>query len=166
VRAVKLIALLLPLFAAGEATAFVCESAEKLAEAVERASHTNPRGATRSAMYSSHWREADLDDVVERLIGKSARIETTETGKVIIRGEGHFQVVLDANGGYFRIQDLSRTGQRIYVDTDGNPLINRVVNGRTSGISRDEYAELTHFRAGGGMTHSVSTPPPAVTPTH
>jgi hypothetical protein len=137
-------ALLLPAFAEAR---WACQAAEEFASAVQKVADARGQGAARAAEWAGNWRKADLEQAVEKFVGESTTISTTETGKVLIRGAASdVQIVVDPRGGYFRIQKLSLTGRRVYLDMDGNVLLNRTVNGRTSGIPNAEYNELTHFR--------------------
>ena len=56
------------------------------------------------------------------------------------------QVVYDTDGNYFRIEDTTLTGKRVYTDINGNQIPNnKFVNGKQIGISKSEYNQLTHF---------------------
>ena len=56
------------------------------------------------------------------------------------------QLVYDTDGNYFRIEDTTITGKRVYTDINGNQIPNnKFVNGEQIGISKSEYNQLTHF---------------------
>ena len=51
--------------------------------------------------------------------------------------------VLDDAGNYFRIENTNLTGNRRYLDLDGNIPNNKVVDARISGRSTAEYNQVT-----------------------
>jgi len=106
----------------------------------------NKSGAKRAEKYSSNWREADLEDIVNRFAPNSTPI-TTKTGKIIYRNDNTgIQVVYDKSGDYFRIEDTKIKGRRRYLDAEGNSVSNKIVNGKQMGRTKDEYETITHFK--------------------
>ncbi|MGC4102989.1 RHS repeat domain-containing protein [Ferruginibacter sp.] len=96
--------------------------------------------------YKAGWAAADLTGAIEKFVGKNAEFEVSETGKIIWKSaSSDIQVIQDPLNKYFRIQNIKLPGRRTYLDTQGNVPNNKVVNGRTTGNSQDEYNQLTHF---------------------
>ena len=102
-------------------------------------------GAARVARYSSEWGNTSLKCVINRFAPSSKGVKTS-TGKTVYKNkETGIQVVADDAENYFRIENTNLTGKRKYLDLDGNIPNNKVVNGRTSGRSKAEYNQVTHF---------------------
>ena len=96
--------------------------------------------------FKSNWATADLTAAIEKFVGKNPTFEVTQTGKVLWKSaESDIQVVQDPLNKYFRIQNTKLPGRRTYLNTEGNVPNNKIVNGKTSGNSQEEYNQLTHF---------------------
>ncbi|MCB0740980.1 MAG: RHS repeat-associated core domain-containing protein [Chitinophagaceae bacterium] len=96
--------------------------------------------------FKANWATADLTSAIEKFVGKNPTFEVTESGKVLWKSAGSdIQVIQDPLNKYFRIQNTKLPGRRTYLDMEGNVPNNKVVNGKTSGNSQDEYNQLTHF---------------------
>ena len=92
------------------------------------------------------WEKVNLDEVVAKFAPNSEPI-INENGKIIFRTPGsNIQVVAEATIGCVRIQDLSINGKRKYLDLKGNLVNNITENGKTRGLTKDEYELRTHFR--------------------
>lgn len=49
--------------------------------------------------------------------------------------------------GAARLQDLSKSGKRVYLDINGHDANNKTTcDGRRTGRNQSEYNEVTHFR--------------------
>lgn len=87
-----------------------------------------------------------MDEIVAKFAPNSVPI-INENGKIIFRTPGcNIQVVAEATIGSVRIQDLSITGGRRYLNLEGNRMNNITENGKTRGLSKKEYEQKTHFR--------------------
>ena len=103
-------------------------------------------GKDRADKYSSEWEIANLDETIKKLVPNAAASDITESGKIIYSSdESFYTIVYDVNGKYFRIEDKRLTGQRRYVDLDGNNMSNITENGKTRGRTKSEYQRVTHF---------------------
>lgn len=104
------------------------------------------RGAIRARMFNKSWKCASLKKVIDKF-APGSKAKLSENGKKIIyeNGVSSKRVVYDKDGNYFRIEDTSAQGKRVYVDMNGNIPNNRVENGRTIGNSQSIYNSLTHF---------------------
>jgi hypothetical protein len=59
------------------------------------------------------------------------------------------QVVYDKKGNYYTVENTNHSGARKYLDKDGNPLPNNVVDSKTGkqrGMSPSKYKRKTHFK--------------------
>jgi RHS repeat-associated protein len=103
-------------------------------------------GAGRAAQYSSNWRNASMQEVVNEIAPGSSPV-VTDSGKIIYKNaQTGKQVVYDIEGNYFRIEDTTLQGKRVYTDINGKPIPNnKIVNGKQTGISQGEYNQTTHF---------------------
>lgn len=96
--------------------------------------------------YKELWQKVNLDEIVAKFAPNSVPI-INENGKIIFRTPGsNIQVVAEATIGSVRIQDLSITGCRRYLNLEGNRMNNITENGKTRGLSKKEYEQKTHFR--------------------
>ncbi len=108
-------------------------------------SETVAGGAKRAAQYADEWTNASLDDAIQKFAPNSTPVETS-IGKLIYgNSETGINVVYDKAGNYFRIENINISGSRRYLDLNGNTLYNKVVDGKTMGIPKGEYQQLTHF---------------------
>lgn len=104
------------------------------------------RGAVRAAQYSDSWPQASLMDAIDTFAPGSIGT-TTETGKTLFRNfDTGIQVVYDDAGKYFRIENLTLSGKRKFLDLKGNVPNNSIIDGRTIGRNQSEYNQVTHFR--------------------
>ncbi|PBC72769.1 hypothetical protein [Fibrobacter intestinalis] len=96
--------------------------------------------------YKELWEKVNLDEIVEKFAPNSEPI-INENGKIIFRSPGNkIQVVAEATIGSVRIQDLSVSKGREYLDLNGNRMNNIIENGKIRGLSKKEYELRTHFR--------------------
>ncbi|WP_308604491.1 hypothetical protein [uncultured Fibrobacter sp.] len=96
--------------------------------------------------YKELWEKVNLDEIVEKFAPNSEPI-INENGKIIFRTPGSkIQVVAEATIGSVRIQDLSISKGREYLDLNGNRMNNIIENGKIRGLSKKEYELRTHFR--------------------
>lgn len=96
--------------------------------------------------YKGLWEKVNLDEVVEKFAPGSEPI-INENGKIIFRTPGSdIQVVAEATIGSVRIQDLSVSKGRSYLNLKGERMNNVTENGKTRGLSKKEYELRTHFR--------------------
>lgn len=104
------------------------------------------RGALRARMFNKSWKNASLKTAINKF-APGAKAKVSENGKKIIYENvtSSKRIVYDKDGNYFRIEDTSAQGKRVYVDMNGNIPNNRVENGRTIGNSQSTYNSLTHF---------------------
>lgn len=59
----------------------------------------------------------------------------------------NYKIVYDRKGGYFRIQDTTLSGKRVYTDINGADANNKTLpNGKQAGRNQGEYNEATHFK--------------------
>jgi len=99
--------------------------------------------AARAAKYSDQWEEASLKSTVEKFApepvkqGQKTIYNNAETG---------IRIVYDDEGGYFRVQNTNLSGKRVYTDLDGKIPNNKIVNGKQTGRSQEEYNQVTHFK--------------------
>ncbi len=97
--------------------------------------------------FKANWVTGDIAATIDKLVGKNATFELTESGKIIWKSESStMQVIQDPLNKYFRVLDTKLTGKRSYTDLKGTVPNNKVVNGKTTGNSQAEYNELTHFK--------------------
>lgn len=102
-------------------------------------------GMMRAIKYSSNWQNASLKDAINKFAPGVEGVETS-TGKTLYpNNQTGIQIVLDNDGGYFRIENTKLTGARKYLDLDGNVPNNKTVNGKQSRRSKSEYEAVTHF---------------------
>ena len=103
-------------------------------------------GKDRADKYSSEWETANLDEIINKLVPNATASDITEKGKITYSSdESFYTIVYDINGNYFRIEDKRLTGQRRYVDLNGNNMSNITENGKTRGRTKSEYQRVTHF---------------------
>lgn len=96
--------------------------------------------------YKDLWEKVNLDNLVAKFAPNSEPV-INENGKIIFRTPGsNIQVVAEATIGSVRIQDLSVTNGRSYLNLNGERMNNITENGKTRGLSRKEYELKTHFR--------------------
>ena len=103
-------------------------------------------GTARASRYSSGWGNESAKDAVNRIAPNSKPI-VTDTGKIIYNNPNTGkQVIFDIEGNYFRIENTTLHGKRVYSDINGNTILNnRIIDGRQVGISQGEYNQMTHF---------------------
>lgn len=111
---------------------------------------TTANGKTRAAKYGAEWPEASLQDILQKYAPNAQGYMDTSRyalEKVNYDSEdGHYTISYDFNGEYFRIQDNTKTGRRIYVGLNGENMSNETVDGRQKGRTKTEYERVTHFR--------------------
>ncbi|MBS5305756.1 phage minor capsid protein [Clostridium sp.] len=104
-------------------------------------------GATRAEEFSKYWEEASLGETINKFTPDYEVIEKLNKGKILYKSDiSNIQIVYDANGNYFRIEDLNLKGKRRYLDINGNNVSNKIENGKQKGRSKEEYEALTHFK--------------------
>lgn len=104
-------------------------------------------GASRAEEFSKHWEEASLGETINKFTPDYEVIEKLNKGKILYKSDiSNIQIVYDANGNYFRIEDLTLKGKRRYLDINGNNVSNKIENGKQKGRSKEEYEALTHFK--------------------
>lgn len=104
-------------------------------------------GAARSEEFSKYWEEASLGETINKFTPDYEVIEKLNKGKILYKSDiSNIQIVYDANGNYFRIEDLNLKGKRRYLDINGNNVSNKIENGKQKGRSKEEYEALTHFK--------------------
>ncbi len=97
--------------------------------------------------FKANWATGDITATINKLVGKDATFELTESGKIIWKSESStMQVIQDPLNKYFRVLDTKLTRKRSYTDLNGTVPNNKVVNGKTTGNSQAEYDKLTHFK--------------------
>ena len=103
-------------------------------------------GAARALQFSDGWKNGSLKETVNKIAPNSQPI-ITDTGKIIYHNSNtKKQVVYDIEGNYFRIEDTTLNGKRVYTDINGDAIPNnKIVNGTQIGISQQEYNQITHF---------------------
>ncbi len=104
------------------------------------------RASSRAEKFHANWQAVNLNDFVERFApGSTAQISGS---KIIFHSPGSdLRVVCDVRGGYCRLQDLSKSGKRTYLDVNGNDANNKTSSsGKKTGRNQSEYNEATHFR--------------------
>ena len=104
------------------------------------------RASSRAERFHSNWQAVNLNDFVDRFApGSKAEISGS---KIIFHAEGsNIQVVCDVRGGYCRLQDLGKSGKRVYLDINGHDANNKTTSdGKRTGRNQSEYNEATHFR--------------------
>lgn len=102
------------------------------------------KGDYRAAMYQDQWQKASLKGTVKSLTPGAKKTENRKAGKIFYEKEkGRYQVVYDRKGDYFRIYDKQA---RHYVGINGESVLNKTVNGKTTGRSQEEFESLTHFK--------------------
>ena len=100
----------------------------------------------RSRKFSYNWKKTNIYDSISKLVGKNPEIMTTESGKIIYKGQNGVQAVHDYFGKYVRFEKTSVSGKRRYLDLEGKIPNNKVLpNGKISGNSKSEYEAATHF---------------------
>ena len=83
---------------------------------------------------------------VDKIAPDSKPVKTSSGKEIYNNPKTGKQVVYDTDGNYFRIEDTTLTGKRVYTDNNGNQIPNnKFVNGKQIGISKSEYNQLTHF---------------------
>lgn len=96
--------------------------------------------------YKANWATGDLQAAITKFVGQDATFELSESGKIIWKGEtSTYQVIQDPLNKYFRVLDTKVSGKRSYLDLNGTIPNNKIVNGKTTGNSQEEYNQLTHF---------------------
>jgi hypothetical protein len=104
-------------------------------------------GAARAEEFSKYWEEASLGETINKFTPDYEVIEKLNKGKILYKSDiSNIQIVYDANGNYFRIEDLTLKGKRRYLDINGNNVSNKIENGKQKGRSKEEYEALTHFK--------------------
>ncbi|WP_291649915.1 hypothetical protein [Clostridium sp.] len=104
-------------------------------------------GANRAEEFSKYWEEASLGETINKFTPDYEVIEKLNKGKILYKSDiSNIQIVYDANGNYFRIEDLTLKGKRRYLDINGNNVSNKIENGKQKGRSKEEYEALTHFK--------------------
>ena len=106
----------------------------------------NAGGYERSQKYSNNWSDESLSKTVDKIAPDSKPVKTSSSKEIYNNPKAGKQVVYDTDGNYFRIEDTTLTGKRVYTDINGNQIPNnKIVNGKQIGISKSEYNQLTHF---------------------
>ena len=106
----------------------------------------NAGGYERSQKYSNNWSDESLSKTVDKIAPDSKPVKTSSGKEIYNNPKTGKQVVYDTDGNYFRIEDTTLTGKRVYTDINGNQIPNnKFVNGKQIGISKSEYNQLTHF---------------------
>ena len=106
----------------------------------------NAGGYERSQKYSNNWSDESLSKTVDKIAPDSKPVKTSSGKEIYNNPKTGKQVVYDTDGNYFRIEDTTLTGKRVYTDINGNQIPNnKIVNGKQIGISKSEYNQLTHF---------------------
>ena len=106
----------------------------------------NAGGYERSQKYSNNWSDESLSKTVDKIAPESKPVKTSSGKEIYNNPKTGKQVVYDTDGNYFRIEDTTLTGKRVYTDINGNQIPNnKIVNGKQIGISKSEYNQLTHF---------------------
>ena len=106
----------------------------------------NAGGYERSQKYSNNWSDESLSKTVDKIAPESKPVKTSRGKEISNNPKTGKQVVYDTDGNYFRIEDTTLTGKRVYTDINGNQIPNnKIVNGKQIGISKSEYNQLTHF---------------------
>ena len=106
----------------------------------------NAGGYERSQKYSINWSDESLSKTVDKIAPESKPVKTSSGKEIYNNPKTGKQVVYDTDGNYFRIEDTTLTGKRVYTDINGNQIPNnKIVNGKQIGISKSEYNQLTHF---------------------
>ena len=106
----------------------------------------NAGGYERSQKYSNNWSDESLSKTVDKIAPDSKPVKTSSSKEIYNNPKTGKQVVYDTDGNYFRIEDTTLTGKRVYTDINGNQIPNnKIVNGKQIGISKSEYNQLTHF---------------------
>lgn len=104
-------------------------------------------GVARAEEFSKYWEEASLGETINKFTPDYEVIEKLNKGKILYKSDiSNIQIVYDANGNYFRIEDLTLKGKRRYLDINGNNVSNKIENGKQKGRSKEEYEALTHFK--------------------
>ena len=103
------------------------------------------KGKYRADLFSAAWPKASLRENIKRFAPDAKGIKTF-TGKIIYKNnKTGIQVVYDEAGKYFRIEDTKLTGNRKYLDLNGNIPNNKIVNGKQMGRTKSEYNEVHIF---------------------
>ena len=102
-------------------------------------------GADRSNQYRTQWTKASLKDVLNKYNCGNGVPNAENTKLIFDSADNKYQIVYDPSGDYFRIQIVGNETSRKYADLDGNMVLNKVVNGVHTGITKTEYQKLTHF---------------------
>ncbi|WP_348256059.1 peptidoglycan DD-metalloendopeptidase family protein [Leptolyngbya sp. ST-U4] len=90
--------------------------------------------------YGTSWPKGDLNAAIKNVAGSGAKGVPSGTGKILYKSpDGSKQVVQDPVGKYFRIQDLTNTTKRSYLDQNANSIM-------PNNLPKDEYQRLTHFK--------------------
>ncbi len=127
------------------ATNYPSGKSVKGATEIEGGSRTVKNGATRAAQYSSEWKDASLQEAINKFAPNVEPVVTSK-GKVIYNNpKTGISVVYDKNGNYFRIEDTTRPRGRNYLDMGGNDMNNEIVNGKIRGRNKSDYQKVTHF---------------------
>ncbi len=102
-------------------------------------------GATRAAMYSHNWQTVSLSEKVNHY-GLDIISAVDSKGKITYSSDkSTIKIIYDVNGNYFRIMDTAVYGRGAYLDADGKSALNKTIDGKTIGRSRDEFQRVTHF---------------------
>lgn len=105
-----------------------------------------PRVPQRIVMFERDWIRASLKTTIDKVAPNSIGVKTN-TGKTLyLNSETGIQVVYDHKWNYIRIENTNITTNRKYLDLDGNIPNNIIVNGKTSGLGKNEYQHATHFK--------------------
>lgn len=104
-------------------------------------------GAGRSAQYSASWENASLKDAVDQFApGAEGALNAKGDKTLYLNSETGIQIVYDNLGDYFRIENTTLKGDRIYLDFTGKVPNNKIVNGKQMGRNQREYNMVTHFK--------------------
>ena len=105
-------------------------------------------GEEKADEYSKGWPTASLKNAISKFVGDNPVIEIKEEkGKRIYKNpeKTSIQIVEDTKGNYFRIEDVSKTYKRGFLDLEGNIPNNKILdNGKQKGRTNDEYQKITH----------------------
>ena len=74
----------------------------------------NAGGYERSQKYSNNWSDESLSKTVDKIAPESKPVKTSSGKEIYNNPKTGKQVVYDTDGNYFRIEDTTLTGKRVY----------------------------------------------------
>ena len=74
----------------------------------------NAGGYERSQKYSNNWSDESLSKTVDKIAPDSKPVKTSSGKEIYNNPKTGKQVVYDTDGNYFRIEDTTLTGKRVY----------------------------------------------------